>query len=148
MLLNYVHHPVFEPGITELSGKILTHLNTAPSTLFRNSFHGIYTNGDGRWKGHQIRAWSSYTSWSTLFCFVLSIQQSFSWNLCIKDGNQWWTKLKVMPTSIADKSHVYTWIAILVWLFFLITFLFFFFCRVTVFFLYLFSNIRKTIYRT
>ena len=44
-------------------------------------------NGDDHWKGYQIRAWSSYASWS-LFCrrFV-DIQQSFSCIFRIRDGN-------------------------------------------------------------
>ena len=45
------------------------------------------SDGDDCWKGHQIRAWSSYVSWS-LFCgHFVDIQQSFSWNFHIKDGN-------------------------------------------------------------
>ena len=134
MLLHFVRRPRFEPATTGLSGKIHIHLTMAPSTWFRGSFYGIYTNGDDRGKGYQIRAWSSYASWS-LFCrrFV-DIQQSFSCIFHIRDGNDFsqFGRTEVNETqgyaisrysdanqlsrglpfhcissSVADKSHVH-----------------------------------------
>ena len=86
MLFNFVRRPGFKPVTTGLSGKIHTHLTMAPSTWFRESLYGI-CNGDDHWKGHQIRAWLSYMSWS-LFCrHFVDIEQSFSWHFRIRDGN-------------------------------------------------------------
>ena len=110
MLLNFVRCPRFEPVTTGLSGKIRTHLTTALSMWFRESLYGTY-NGDDHWKGHQVRAWSSYASWS-LFCHCfVDIQQSFSCIFHIKDGNDFsqfgWTEVNetqgvflVTPTQI------------------------------------------------
>ena len=76
MLSNFVRRPRFEPATTGLSGKIHTHLTTAPSMWFQGLFYGIYTNGDDCWKGYQIRAWSCYVSWS-LFCWYSTIFQLY-----------------------------------------------------------------------
>ena len=106
MLLNFVRHQRFDET-TGLSGKIHTHLTTAPHTWFRGSFYGIYTNGDDRWKGYQIRAWSCYASWS-LFCrrFV-DIQQSFSCIL-VNSAELRWTKSKVRRLVAINYSLFYT----------------------------------------
>ena len=84
MLSNFVRRPRFEPATTGLSGKIHTHLTTVPSTWFIRIilWYIMVMTAD-----YQIRAWSSYASWS-LFCrrFV-DIQQSFSCIFRIKDGN-------------------------------------------------------------
>ena len=46
----------------------------------------IFTNGDDRWKGYQVRTWSSYASWS-LFCGRFVDIQSFR---CIfRKRRQW-----------------------------------------------------------
>ena len=46
----------------------------------------IFTNGDDRWKGYQVRTWSSYASWS-LFCGRFVDIQSFRCIFRIRDGN-------------------------------------------------------------
>ena len=112
MLLNFVSLPRFKPATIGLSDKIHTHLTTAPSTWFRGSFHGLYTNGDDRLKGYQIRARSCYTSWS-LFCSrFVDIQQSFSCICRMKDGNYFsqlrWTKPKVMLPFATNYSLFYS----------------------------------------
>ena len=124
--------PRFEPATTGLSGKIHTHLTTAPSTWLQGSFYGIYTNGDDRWKGCQIRSWSSYVSWS-LFCGRFVDIQSFCCIFRIREGNDFsqFGRTEVKETqgyateslqiiyyfthyadanqlSLADKSHVHT----------------------------------------
>ena len=92
MLLNFVHCPRFQPVTPELSGKIYTTWPWRCPCYLEDfmRFYGdfmvyIYTNGDDRWKGYQIRAWSCYMLWS-LICRRF-VDHSFSFIFCIKDGN-------------------------------------------------------------
>ena len=73
----------------------------------------VVSNGDDCWKGHQIRAWSSYTSWSSQFCFVLlcscfvDIQQFFSWNFqmavtLVNSAELGWM---IPKSSVTNKLH-------------------------------------------
>ena len=91
MLLN-VRRPRFEPATTGLSGKIHTHLTTAPSTWFGGSFC-IYTNGDDRGKGYQIRAWFCW--YPTIFQLYFS-HKRWQW---LGSAELRWTKPKVIPLS-------------------------------------------------
>ena len=64
MLLNLCAVQDSKPRPLDYQGRFIP---TAPSTWFRRSFYGMYTNGDDNQRGYQIRARSSCASWN-LFC--------------------------------------------------------------------------------